>query len=273
MNAALTIVVLGGAAALVTGCTDTRPVAATSALPMPSVAKACDSVCPAQAHFIPPNTYHLGADCGRGCMSIVDATLPGFCMDVLEVSARSYHQCFDAGRCHGSPGPRGMDQVVCAEREVAPSDLFAATCLNYDELSEYCAQAGGYVPTEVEWEAAARGTDGRTFPWGNDGTLFHTSPGPDWPIRGTTVDVSPFGIADMMAGVVEWTSTIVAPDLRPGMGFGSTREWRALRGAPSFPQKDAHISRRGLELPSDRLLFDIGGRCAYAAGRAGRICQ
>ena len=81
-------------------------------------------------------------------------------------------------------------------------------CVNWNQARAYCRSLGGDLPTEAQWEYAARGMDGRLYPWGNDAPTYlqacWSRPGP-CPVRSFPSSNSPFGIFDMAGNVWEWT--------------------------------------------------------------------
>ena len=134
-------------------------------------------------------------------------TLPAFVIDRTEVTRGAYAACVAAHRCKPVPrelaGPPGADGTL------------PVTNVSWFDARDFCAFAGGRLPTEAEWEKAARGADGREFPWGSDASCERANWGnfegegpcagraPGFPVAvGRYADgASPYGALDMAGNV------------------------------------------------------------------------
>src|SRR5437764_11610167 len=85
-------------------------------------------------------------------------TLAAFSIDVDEVTRADYYRCVHAGACQPRQGARSDDS----------ESRIAVTGVSWLDAATYCKFAGKRLPSEAEWERAARGTDGKLYPWGNE---------------------------------------------------------------------------------------------------------
>ena len=130
-----------------------------------------------------------------------------FLMDKYEVSVGQYAKYLEATSLDAPPDWNIMNQPQHQKRPVVNID--------WADAAMYCKWAGKRLPTEAEWEKAARGTDGRTYPWGNElPTRLHANFGKmEWNNHAALVPVgkledgkSPYGIYDMAGNVWEWVN-------------------------------------------------------------------
>jgi formylglycine-generating enzyme required for sulfatase activity len=105
-------------------------------------------------------------------------TLAPFCMDEFEVTVDKYKACSDAGRCKRAGTTNEWASItdkerkafdpICNIRDPAARGTHPINCVDWDMAEKFCREQGGRLPTEGEWEFAARGPDGRKYPWGDD---------------------------------------------------------------------------------------------------------
>ena len=137
------------------------------------------------------------------------ASLPNYFIDKVEVTQAAYKQFVDAT---GSRPPENWPAgTIPAGRENYP-----VTSVNWYDAERFCRWTGKRLPTEAEWEKAARGTDGRDYPWGNefDSTKANTGDtgvGDLSPVGTFEAGKSPYGVYDMSGNAWEWTSDWYKP--------------------------------------------------------------
>jgi len=167
-------------------------------------------------------------------------SLPGFWIDLHEVTRAGYEACVAKGRCSVATCPEGQ---VDPATEVAPEVAAALpqTCVSHAQAAAYCEQAGGRLPREAEWEYAARGVDARIYPWGNK--IEDQIPGAIYPAGHVREDSSYFGILGLGSNVSEWVAEVYDPDagLRPFLRaeFRDPDGGPALRARARFERKIA----------------------------------
>lgn len=192
-------------------------------------------------------------------------TLSAFLIDRTEVTRAAYDSCVDAAACL-QPG----SGEFCTSDEMKANPV---TCVSWQDAADYCSWTGKRLPTEAEWEKAARGTDGRIYPWGGvDPTCssanFDSCAASSESVGSHPDGASPYGAVDMAGNAWEWVADWFdpnyygsAPNSDPdGPTSGSLKVLRG--GSFSLDAWYARTSNRGRLDPSGRLLGNLGFRCA-----------
>jgi formylglycine-generating enzyme required for sulfatase activity len=219
----------------------------------------------------------MGSDNGQPDekpVHVVD--LPDFYMDKYEVTNAFYKACVDAGVCqlptNDSSGPRTSAYDIPAFKD------YPVIWVDWNRAKTYCEWRGARLPSEAEWEKAARGADGRTYPWGEniDKTFANYGENVDDNYNGifgfgktTAVGIyergqSPYDIYDMAGNVWEWTADWydVYPGGDPGVSGAFGQTYRVLRGgAWNTSDTILRTTFRGGNT-SDMSANYIGFRCA-----------
>jgi formylglycine-generating enzyme required for sulfatase activity len=136
--------------------------------------------CPPQMLAIASTEFTLGSDAAADPEDSHPAhgvSLSGYCIDQKEVTTAQYRQCVAKGRC-SKPAPDVNWKAITANERKAYDGLctFAGgarglhpvNCVTWAQAAAYCSAQGARLPTEAEWEYAARGKSARLYPWGDD---------------------------------------------------------------------------------------------------------
>lgn len=144
--------------------------------------------------------------------------------------------------------------------------------INWHEADAYCLWLGKRLPTEFEWEKAARGTDDRVFVWGNEFNRKFANWGKKvLPAQSFDKDISHYGVRGMNGNVAEWTSSWYAAYLNStheDENFGE--KMKVIRGGGiqkrehGFMETFVTITYRTVAPPKNRF-WDTGFRCAKSA--------
>jgi len=236
------------------GAAGSTPVPAKAAAEMPMVA-------------IPDGEFVIGNDAGDDDEKPAHkVAVAAFEMDKFEVTNELF-QAFveDTGYLSEAEkaGERTTWRTYAADKPKHP-----VVIVTWNDAVAYCQWCGKRLPTEAEWETAARGTEAYIYPWGNewaDGKANTEESG----YRGTTIvgsfpgGASPYGVMDMAGNVSEWTADWF--EAYPGSTYQSAyfgKKYRVIRGGGWFSEarlvRTTERSCSTVDLRND----DVGFRCA-----------
>ncbi len=142
---------------------------------------------------------------------ILTDQLPSYWIDGYEVSRRAYAKCVEAGECTAAVCLDGSDGRPSA-RQLGDEELaaFPQTCVTHAQAARYCEWRGARLPTEAEWEYAARGPEGWIYPWGHE---FRDELGVALgPVGYDPLDVSYFGLKGFGGNAIEWVADAFDPE-------------------------------------------------------------
>jgi len=306
----LGVLLLGGRAAIRasgsssgTATTQGGSAAAAAAMVSPPI------TCPNGTALVPAGKLFMGDDDGSPLERPAhQVSIAAFCIDLTEVTVASYKACSDRGECRRAAATNDWDGMTAAEskafdplcnaRDPALRGAHPMNCIAFDLAAAYCAASGKRLPTEAEWEYAARGSDGRRYPWGDeapDETLLNAcgkecgdlgkqarlpldplyTKDDGWPSTAPVGSFprgrSRFGALDLAGNVWEWTGDWYAPysaEAQADPRGPAQGKFRITRGGAWNTSSAAQLrpTVRHREVP-DKRSFSIGFRCASTPPR------
>lgn len=193
--------------------------------------------------WIPGGTFQVG-DASSTINPLRRVTIPDVCADMVEVSIRRYNACASVGRC----SPLG---AACSFS--APN--YPATCLTAADAEAVCAFEGKRLPSQEEWERAARGPSNAVRPPAIANDSIQLGP---HAVGSRFEDMSenPYAILDIAGNASEWTSSII-------------NQLRVVRGG-SFVWTMPNLPKAARALSATERRKDIGVRCFVSAQSAAR---
>jgi len=162
--------------------------------------------------YVPEGTFQMGGLDQRAAADekpVHKVEMKAFWIDKTEVTNAMFLQCVQAGVC--SPPQSNSSEKHPTYFNNAEFNDFPVVNVTWDSAKQYCEWAGRRLPTEAEWEYAARGNTVNTYPWGEavpDETRanFNYSLSDTNQVGSYPNGASPFGALDMAGNVFEWTS-------------------------------------------------------------------
>lgn len=198
----------------------------------------------AEMTYVPPGPFIMGSDleeikaaftsASQKYMDVMwihferelpkrEVTLPGFWIDVTPVTCVQYKRfCDDTG--YQPPEYWAKGDIPDGQKD------HPVVNMSWNDVLSYCSWAGKRIPYESEWEKAARGTDGRIWPWGNEyrencGNIDRGLSAARTPVGSFPENASPYGCLDMAGNIFEWTRDICVQY----PGYKEDGELRAIR--------------------------------------------
>ena len=226
---------------------------------------------------IPAGEFQMGCDpahnggyeCYSDELPLHTVYLDEYRIDRYEVTNAQYARCVAAESCLA---PQNSSNSRTSYYNNPTYAGYPVVAVNWQDATNYCAWAGNRLPTEAEWEKAARGTTIIAYPWGDlspDCTLanFNDCIGDTAAVDNYLAGVSPYGVVNMVGNVLEWvndwydenyyaSSPLSNPD---GPGTGT---YKSIRGGGwGSYRDDLRVANR---LYGDPLIRDVGNgiRCA-----------
>jgi len=227
--------------------------------------------------LVPEGGFLMGSDDQENTSPVYNIYLLGYYIDKYEVTNAMYQPCVGAGACQP---PRSSASATHSDYYGNPEfDDYPVINVDWEMAGQFCEWRGARLPTEAEWEKAARGLDARAHPWGEDVSCAFANYA-DAPALcvGDTVSVgsyidtkSPYGTFDMAGNVFEWVSSLYMPypfNSLDGREDPAASGERVLRGGAWTSSLDEVFTFYRYSMDPSRYAVagnDVGFRCARDA--------
>jgi eukaryotic-like serine/threonine-protein kinase len=214
--------------------------------------------------YVPEGDFSMGSVSDRlDEQPVHKVYLDAYWIDKTEVTNNMYALCVAQGACQStaySPLKTETDRCISGDSPNSP-----VTCVDWDMANTYCQWAGRRLPSEAEWEKAARGTDGRTYPWGNAAPTcalanLYSLGNNTQPCHWNPVGVgnylggaSPYGALDIAGNAWEWVND----------WYSATYYLHSPERNPTGPDSGTYHVLRGLSWENNvdvvRSAYRLGG--------------
>lgn len=215
--------------------------------------------------YVPGGVFKMGSDDGDGYERPAhDVTVKPFFIDIYEISNEEYAKFVKETGWLPPPSWKNKTYPQGAARQ-------PVTGVNWDDARTYADWAGKRLPTEQEWEFAARGTEGRRYPWGDAwraGLANADSASKGMADVGTYKGASPFGAFDMVGNAWEWTTSEMVAYPRGKLPKQPESGTRVLRGGSylSNERQATATYRFGWRARGEPSYTETGFRCVKDIG-------
>jgi eukaryotic-like serine/threonine-protein kinase len=274
----------------------------------PAASGSPSASCPDGMVAIPGGRFFMGADDGSETEKPAHkVSLAPYCLDKYEVTTADYKRCSDRGECKRAATTNEWSGIsahdhqaydsLCNIRDPEGKAKHPINCVEWEMATDYCKWTGARLPTEAEWEFAARGPDGRKYPWGDEepsgerinacgaecvawgkehgvrlAPMYKSSDSyaATAPVGSFPLGQSRYGVYDVVGNVWEWVADWYGPYMNPppetvpenpkGPSEGTMR---VIRGG-GFNNSDSECVRpsfRFKQTPTSRT-YATGFRCA-----------
>jgi formylglycine-generating enzyme required for sulfatase activity len=218
--------------------------------------------------LIPAGSFTMGSASGQPDEAPPhEVSLNAYFIDKFEVSNAEYRACVNDGGCSQTASPDAFTRP--GYRDDPTFENYPVVHVTWDQATAYCRWTGRRLPTEAEWEYAAKGPGNLTWPWGNSfNASLSAANSPDTePVDSFPGGNSPFGVFNMAGNVNEWVQDSYdanfyanSPSANPVNSGGNERVFRG--GSFANPDEAFYTTSRRYNRESSFSTEDLGFRCA-----------